>query len=79
MTRILAARLLLFAPAYALEPGCYRDPNVIIIAGDSVAMDTDGHAFRIIGFETLEAADRAECDDERERAAATIARLRDLT
>lgn len=47
-----------------------------VIDGDTVRLN--GTAYRLIGFDTPERGDKAQCDDERRRAENAAHRLRDL-
>jgi endonuclease YncB( thermonuclease family) len=52
------------------------EPVIEPIDGDTVR--SNGKVYRLVGFDTPERGDLAKCDDERRRADAATARLRDL-
>ena len=76
MTRTLAILLLLASPAWAVEPGCYPDPELRVIDGDSV--EFQGANIRLIGFDTPEVRGHEECEEELALGQRASARLREL-
>ena len=76
MTRfVIALTLALATPAVAVEPGCYTDPELRVIDGDSV--EFQGANVRLIGFDTPEVR-RYECEEELALGRQASARLREL-
>jgi endonuclease YncB( thermonuclease family) len=65
---VLATTPLLASP---IEPGAIR-----VIDGDTI--EARGAVFRLVGFDTPEAGNRARCESERTLAAAASRRLRQL-
>ena len=76
MTRTLAIlALLITAPAMAVEPGCYTDPELRVIDGDSVEFEDTN--IRLIGYDTPEVRSY-ECEEELALGRQASARLREL-
>ena len=64
----------------AVEPGCYTDPELRVIDGDSVAMPVPGGevSIRLLGFDAPERGSRARCLIERMTSALAVDRLERL-
>lgn len=68
--------MMITTAAGAVEPGCYTDPDLRVIDGDSV--EFQGANVRLIGFDTPEVRGHEECDEELALGERASARLREL-
>ena len=77
MTRLAAAlALMLLASTAPAGAECIRDPDLRVIDGDTV--EYAGQTVRMVGYNTAESGDDAECDQERELSAQATERLEGL-
>ena len=74
----IALALSLLASTAPAGAECIQSPELRVIDGDTVEMLPDGPTVRMVGYNTAESGDDAQCDQERDLSAAATARLEGL-